>query len=169
VIALSASTRSPRRIDPRRRAFRSAGGFTLLETIIALTLTATIFVVLAQALVKGIGTYNQQEIRAELYQMGRVALDRMTRDIRAGGTPAVDAESVTFPFDSNGDGAFDSVRRYEKDGDRLTRQTNAEPPEVLAEKVDSILFAGEDFTTIDIVLVDGGERVELRTGVRHEN
>ena len=44
-----------------------------------------------------------------------------------------------------------------------------DPPEVLAEKVDSVLFAGEEFTTIEIVLKDGDEMVVLRTGVRHEN
>lgn len=144
-------------------------GFTLLEVVIAGALTATLLIVLAQALVKGMATYNQQEIRAELYQMGRVALDRTTRDLRAGGLPVVAAESVEFPFDSNGDDVFDSVRRYEKDGDRLVRQTDAGPPEILAEKIDSVLFAGEDFTTIEIALKDGDESVVLRTGVRHEN
>ncbi|MDP3937787.1 MAG: prepilin-type N-terminal cleavage/methylation domain-containing protein, partial [Deltaproteobacteria bacterium] len=64
-------------------------GFTLLEVVIAGALTATLLIVLAQALVKGMATYNQQEIRAELYQMGRVALDRTTRDLRAGGLPVV--------------------------------------------------------------------------------
>lgn len=160
----TASTRLPRPTDRRRDA-----GFTLLEVVIAGALTATLFIVLAQALVKGIRSYDQQDVRAELYQMGRVALDRTTRELRAGGLPVVTAETLTFPFDSDGDDVFDAVRRYEKDGDRLMRRTDADPPEILAEKVDSILFSGEDFTTIAIVLKDGEEVVELRTGVRHAN
>lgn len=172
MIVPTASIRSPRPTEAGGRAPARAarsGGFTLLEVVIAAALTATLFLVLAQVLVKGVRTYDQQEVRAELYQTGRVALDRISRDLRAGGDPVVTSGSVTFPFDSDGDDVLDAVRRYEQDGDRLVRITDADPPEIIADKVDSVLFSGEDLTTVSIVMKDGAERVELRTGVRHAN
>jgi prepilin-type N-terminal cleavage/methylation domain-containing protein len=145
------------------------GGYTLLEVLIAVSLAAALFAVLARVLSESVRSYDRQEARSELFQNGRVALDRITRDLRAGGVPSIMPGEIVFPYDSNGDDVLDATRRFALEGDRLIRQKDTEPEEVLAEKVASITFGGTDLTTIQLTLSEGGETVNLRTAVRHAN
>jgi prepilin-type N-terminal cleavage/methylation domain-containing protein len=160
-----------------RRAAQSAalpsgaapGGYTLLEVLIAVSLAAALFAVLARVLSESVRSYDRQATRSELFQNGRVALDRITRELRAGGVPSIMPGEIIFPYDSNGDDVLDATRRFALEGDRLIRQKDTEPEEILAEKVASITFEGTDLTTIRLTLSNGGETVNLRTAVRHEN
>jgi hypothetical protein len=70
---------------------------------------------------------------------------------------------------SDGDDLFDSTLRFLKSDDQIQRQVNAEPLQVLAEKVSTLSFEGVDLTTIEIGLEDNDEKVELRTAARHAN
>jgi prepilin-type N-terminal cleavage/methylation domain-containing protein len=166
-------TRSWRTIDCRSKergeGLFSKGGFTLLELVIAAALTGVVFVMVAQALAQGVKAYNRQDTRSELFQMGRVALDRISRELRSGGAPTVAPSEISFPFDSDDDDVFDATLRFSKSGDQIQRQVDAEPVQVLAEEVSTLSFEGVDLTTIRLVLESGEERVELQTAVRHAN
>jgi len=64
----------PARIDNK--------GFTLIELIISLSISALIFILLTQVYVLAQSTYLETDSRAEITQNGRVILDRMIREIR---------------------------------------------------------------------------------------
>ena len=144
-------------------------GFTLLEVVIAVSLAAALFAVLARVLSESIRSYNRQEARSELFQNGRVALDRITRELRAGGVPTITTGEIIFPYDSNGDNVLDATMRFALEAEQLVRQKDTDPEEVLAETVASLTFEGTDLTTVRITLSDAGETVNLRAAVRHAN
>lgn len=153
----------------RSASFRAARGFTLLEVIIAASLTAALLSVVAHTLVRAVNIHQRQVVRSELLQNGQVALDRITRELRTGGAPVIEPGAITFPVDTDGDDVFDALLRFEKSGDQIRRQQDAETPQVLAEKVASLTFSGTDLTTVNIVLEDEGESMTFQMAVRHEN
>jgi Tfp pilus assembly protein PilW len=159
--------RAPRRERPE--AARGTGGFTLIEAVLALALTASLFGVLAQVLSGAAEGYARQADRADLYQMGRVAQDRMAREMRAGGTPTIGAGEIVFSTDSDGDDVLDATTRFALEEGGIVRQRGSGPAEVLAEHVAALEFEGTDVTAIRIRLQRDGTSVELRTAVRHAN
>ena len=164
------STRSWRPTDARRaRRGLGAGGFTLIEVVIAAALAAAIFVVLARTISGAARGYDRQALRSELFQSGRAAEDRITRELRTGGTPVIGPEEIVFPFDADGDDEPDSILRFARVDGRILRQVNGGPEEILAEKVTSLSFQGEDLTVIRIRMAEEETLVDLRTAVRHEN
>lgn len=108
-------------------------------------------------------------MRAELFQNGRVAVDRIVRELRAGGEPVLEPTAITFPIDTTEDDVFDALLRFEQIGDRIERTQDAQPPQTVAEKIDSVTFGGTDLTTIQLTLKEGNETVTLRSAVRHAN
>lgn len=163
-------TRSWRPTDARRAGRgRGAGGFTLIEVVIAAALAAAIFALLARTISGAARGYDRQALRADLFQSGRAAEDRITRELRTGGTPVIGPEEIEFPFDADGDDEPDSVLRFARVDGRILRQVNGGPEEVLAEKVASLSFQGEDLTVIRIRMAEGETELDLRTAVRHEN
>jgi Tfp pilus assembly protein PilW len=152
-----------------REARRGTGGFTLIEAVLAMALTASLFGVLAQVLSRAAEGYARQADRADLYQMGRVAQDRIARELRAGGTPTIGEGEIVFASDSDGDDVLDATTRFALEAGGIVRQRGTGPAEVLAEHVAALDFEGTELTTIRIRLQRDGTSVELRTAVRHAN
>jgi hypothetical protein len=73
------------------------------------------------------------------------------------------------PFDADGDDEPDDLLRFARVDGRILRQVNGGAEEILAEKVASLSFQGEDLTVIRIRMADGETEIDLRTAVRHEN
>ena len=167
------STPSWRPNEAGRPAGRSGGrgeaGFTLVEMVIAAALAAALFVVLARTISSATRGFDRQALRSGLYQGGRAAQDRMARELRTGGTPVIGSGEIEFPVDTDGDDVEDSVVRFARAGDRIVRQMNGGPEEILLDRVASLSFQGEDLTVIRIRLADGDTQVDLRTAVRHAN
>ncbi|MEI6288060.1 MAG: prepilin-type N-terminal cleavage/methylation domain-containing protein [bacterium] len=57
-------------------------GFTLLETIIAVTLSSLIFLLIANTYDLNQKIYNKTDNKSEITQNGRVILDRLSRELR---------------------------------------------------------------------------------------
>jgi Tfp pilus assembly protein PilW len=140
-----------------------------VEVVIAAAVGAALFLVLAQVIAGAAQGYERQAARAELFQNGRAAQDRITRELRAGGTPVIGPDEIRFPFDANGDDVLDSTMRFARVDGRILRQVNDGPEEVLAEGVASLSFEGTDLTVIRIGMADQDWEVDLRTAVRHAN
>ncbi|MDP2166726.1 MAG: type II secretion system protein [Thermodesulfovibrionales bacterium] len=68
-------------------------GFTLIEVVITMVLVAIIAYILADALRTGVNAYIITDQRKEALDAGRVAMERMTREIR--GAMAVNSVSAT--------------------------------------------------------------------------
>ena len=147
----------------------AAAGFTLLEVVIAAAVAATLFIVLARAIAGAAQGYERQSLRAELFQNGRAAEDRITRELRMGGTPVIGPEEIAFPFDADGDDVPESTLRFARVDGRIVRQVNGGPEEILAERVAALSFEGTDLTLVRIRMADQGWEVDLRTAVRHAN
>lgn len=109
---------------------RNKKGFTLVEIIISLSISALIFILLSQVYLLAQNTYLQTDSRAEISQNGRVILDRMIREIRQ--TPDIITEipaTATEPIFSEimfQDGHnTDQIKyiRYFLDGSKIMRQS----------------------------------------------
>jgi len=57
-------------------------GFTMMETLLSIGIGTTIIVVAGSMYFMGVKTYRRKSLSAELVQNGRVAIDRMSREIR---------------------------------------------------------------------------------------
>ncbi|TRZ77655.1 hypothetical protein D4R87_02310 [bacterium] len=65
-------------------------GFTMMETLLAVGIGTTIIAVAGSVYFMGVTTYRRKSLSAELVQNGRVAIDRMSREIRQTSEIAVD-------------------------------------------------------------------------------
>ncbi len=67
---------------PHARLLRSEAGFSLLEAIVSITITAVIAGVISRVLVSGVDTYRFVESRKQALQAGRLGVQRITRELR---------------------------------------------------------------------------------------
>ena len=69
-------------------------GFTMMETLLAVGIGTTVIAVAGSIYFMGVKTYRMKNLSAELVQNGRIAIDRMSREIRQTSEIA-----VTLPAD----------------------------------------------------------------------
>jgi len=112
---------------------KSERGFTLIELIVVMVLIAIVAVVVARLLVSGVDTYTFVSSRKEALQSARLALQRMTREIRLVKSPSsiyqASTDSLRFQ-DIN-----DSSISFQFQGTTLYRNSD-----VLAANVDDVTF-----------------------------
>ena len=156
-----------RRVD----VLRSEEGFTLAELPVACAVIAFVMAGLLIVLQAGLESYLIGSNRVEATQSVRLAIERMTREIRGAGfcptcigTPpftaiaAQTATGFTLQNDWDGDGAINTVGTvtdangisrseqiiYAFAGGSLTRQETGMPLETLAAGINSLTFTYQD-------------------------
>lgn len=68
--------------DPVFPIVRSQTGFTLVELVLVIVLLAIVSAVVAIPLMEGARAYTSTEVRTDLADQGRLAIERMAREIR---------------------------------------------------------------------------------------
>lgn len=108
-------------------------GFTLVELIIALSISVLIFVLLTQVYLLAQRTYGETDAKAEITQNGRVILDRMIREIRQTPQiitilPADTSDPANLPseimFQDGHNTAQIQYIRYYLDGHNINRESS---------------------------------------------
>lgn len=91
-------------------SWRDERGFTLAELLVVVAVMAFLLAAVVLAQQSGIQAYALGSARVEVQQNGRVALDRLTRDIReAFAITGQTATGFTLQYDWNQDGLVDTV------------------------------------------------------------
>jgi len=143
-----------RRSDSQRPPQASRAGFTLVEILIGLAISAMLLAAVAVAFNASVVNYAENEEMYETINNGRQALTRMTSELRTGytvepGSPLGRCEFYTA------DGA-NTV--YELNGTNLRVQKNGGTPRVLCSGVTACTFTktptddGMDCKSVQIVL-----------------
>ena len=78
----------------------SRGGFTLIETVIAVLLLSIIFLGLAQVYARGQRQINYEEDRRKATAVAQARLDGIRRDFGYDGLAALDGSDTTFVVDN---------------------------------------------------------------------
>jgi len=111
----------------RKTVLRIGAGFTLIEVLISVTVGVMILIIVYASFIAGQKLYHRGILNAELSQNGRIALDRMSRELRQTGqlttvlspTP-LDPPQTEIAFE---DGHIDTIQyiRYYLSGTDLKR------------------------------------------------
>jgi len=157
----------------------SSKGFTLIEVIVVIVILSIISVITVKFLVDSLRIYTMTVNQMTLFDEGKLALERMVRDIR-------DARSIARPLAGNSDNCIKFTRENTTVQDtageiirfRLTGTTlekDKASPNVtvaLASNVSAfrVTRSMSDEITLEITLsLRGDERVTLRTMVHPKN
>ena len=117
---------------------RASGGFTLIEMVASLVIVAVLGAIAATMMGKGFSTFFLGREVAQNDWQGRLAIERMTRDIRAARTPG-DITTMTAGQLTYTDADNDTVS-YQLSGTTLTRTQNGGTPQVLADYATALNF-----------------------------
>ncbi len=111
----------------------SQGGLTLVELLLALAIMAGVSVVFVVLLTSGLDVWEAGTAQSRTDQETRLALERISREIRVSRSRAGDITigagntSISYPLDTNNDGAYETTVRYFLNGSDLMRQENGLP------------------------------------------
>ncbi len=168
------------------RLYRSdSKGFTLVEVLIAITITGVVLGAIYNVFASANQTYFTQDSVADTQQRARIGLDFMVRDIRMAGldpmltyTAGIEeatATKIRFTADKNVDGVIQNVNRerltYELDGNRLCLYEGVDlgtppPPTAvtLIDNVSALSFIYRDVDGVAIALpVSASNLADIRT------
>lgn len=110
-------------------AFRNQMGVTLVELMIALSLTGLVAAGTGLFLQEGQDAYETGAGRSEVQQNGRVALDRMIRELRTGSSVLV-ANPSSIKFQYVDEGSNTVTVQYSLNGMNLQRNQTIPAPAV---------------------------------------
>ncbi len=162
---------NPRILEPCSK------GFTLIEIIIVIVILAVVSTITIKFLTDSLRVYTMTVNQKILFDEGKLALERMCRDIRdARSITSVTASSVTFVRNNATvlDGASESIR-FELNGSTLRKVKNAGgAPENPIAMADNVSTFGVTNATNEIQLqltlfLGTGENVTLQTKVYPKN
>jgi len=162
---------NPRTLEPSSR------GFTLIEIIIVIVILSIISAITIKFLTDGLRIYTMTVNQKTLFDEGKLALERMCRDIRdARSITGTTATSITFTRNdaTAQDGAGENIR-FDLSGSTLRKVKNAggapENPIAMADNVTT--FAVTNATNeiqLQLTLrLASGENVTLQTKVYPKN
>ena len=159
-------------------------GFTLIEIIIVIVILSIVSAITIKFLTDSLRVYTMTVNQKTLFDEGKLALERMCRDIRDArsiSTPAAGASTTNIIFIRNSATAQDVAGeniRFRRNGTNLEkRKFNATVTVVLASNVSAFTVtrgaaATNDENEIRLVLtlsLASGERVTLQTKVYPKN
>jgi prepilin-type N-terminal cleavage/methylation domain-containing protein len=159
--------------------FKSSKGFTLIEIIIVIVILSIISAITIKFMVDSLRIYTMTVNQKTLFDEGKLALERMCRDIR-------DARSISRPFAGNSDNwirfARDNATAQDAAGETIDYQLTGTDLEkdkaspnvtvILASNVSvfTVTRATDDEITLLLTLSLGtGEQVTLQTKVYPKN
>src|SRR3990167_8151642 len=103
--------------------FNPQGGFTLIELIIAITIVSMIMAIILGGMRLSIRSWEVGEGRVEVYQTGRVILERMSQEIKSIYPYRYEKEMLTPlsspPSEGGGRGGKKSILSFKGEPDRL--------------------------------------------------
>jgi prepilin-type N-terminal cleavage/methylation domain-containing protein len=159
-------------------------GFTLIEIIVVIVILSIVAAISINFLVSSLRVYTMTVNQKTLFDEGKLALERMCRDIRDArsiSTPAAGGSTINIIFIRNSATAQDVAGeniRFRRNGTNLEkRKFNATVTVVLASNVSAFTVtrgaaATNDKNEIRLVLtlsLASGERVTLQTKVYPKN
>jgi prepilin-type N-terminal cleavage/methylation domain-containing protein len=146
--------RTRRRSDSQRQRQASRAGFTLVEILIGLAISAMLLAAIAVAFNASVMNYAENEQMYQTINNGRQALTRMTSELRTGSEVSFTAAANLCEF-FTADGAG---TRYEFTGNQLRLQKNGGTWHVLCDNVTAATFtktpvdSGDDSKSVQISL-----------------
>lgn len=157
-------------------------GFTLIEIVMVMVLLSIVGVISVQVISSAVDTFVVSRDRKELYDQGRLALERMTREIRVANAvsyPAVgnsgsyiDFTKEAYGFSSGAPSDTSITMTFQVNGIDLERIGDVSGTTVLASDVSSFLVTHEvgNFVTLELSLNSSkGGTVFFRTKVYPRN
>ncbi len=69
----------------RRHGFNGVGGFSLMETLVAMAVFSLVMIAIYTTFESSVGTYAKGDVKADIHQNTRVAMELMVRDLRLAG------------------------------------------------------------------------------------
>jgi len=149
----------------------SFGGYTIIEIVMVIVLIALLAAFSMQAIIMATGTYTTAtRDYLELYQEGKLAMEKMVREIRDTnpGRIIIGANSISFtkhhitPKDNS------LAIQFAQSGNTIERQSAA-GDFVLVENVAAGSFSpakdSNDVVTLSFTISRGGTNIPLRTAV----
>jgi len=132
-------------------------GYTLIEIIIVIVILGIIGGISFQVVAYGVEAFKKSSDRKELYDQGRLALERMTREIRDA-KELVECSDTSITFNKQHP-SLDSVEeiKFWLDGTNLWRVRNPSTTplsDLLASNVDSFQVANENCSTVNSISID---------------
>ena len=113
--------------------WRDRKGLTIVELLLALAIMAGVSIVFVVLLTSGLDVWEAGTAQSRTDQEARVAMERISREIRASRHQAGDISiggsntSIEYPLDTDNDGAYETTVRYFLTGSDLMRQENGLP------------------------------------------
>jgi prepilin-type N-terminal cleavage/methylation domain-containing protein len=154
-------------------------GFTLIEMIMVMVILGIIGTITFQVLSAGVETFVVSRERKDLYDQGRLALERMAREIRAASGiayPVVGASGtyINFTMAAAQPGALDTSTSftYQVNGGNLERVGDVSGTHTLASDVSTFTVTHEagNYLSLELSLSSTkGGTVSMRTGVHARN
>lgn len=91
----------------RRPTLRDEDGFSLIELMLVLFILGVVGTVIANGLVQAFRANDEAQVRVEAYEDMQIAMERMSRNVRAASTPlqSVDPDGEGLDFEVLRDGA----------------------------------------------------------------
>jgi prepilin-type N-terminal cleavage/methylation domain-containing protein len=155
----------------RRSKIVDDKGYTLVEIIVVIVILGIIGGITFQIVGAVVETFKITRDRKELYDQGRLALERMTRELR-------DAYEITdcspgsyFSFKVAHPTAYGVIEeiKYQLNGTDLERVADGGAPAVLASKVDSFQVGEEGGGGFGVSASDSGTAASGATGITIAN
>lgn len=127
-------------------------GITLIEILVVLFIMGLIAIALYNVLSTGMKGWRVGKERTDIIAQARVAMDRLTRELRAtGGIEAAEYTYIYFSTDLDADGSENEISYSWPSGTELFRGLGASPDyKVIARSIDnfSLYYYSKDGTQI---------------------
>jgi len=162
-------------------------GFTLVEIVITIVLIGILSGIAAMIILQGVRAYSGEQSRSDVHYQARIAMERMTREIRSARLASETGTVISGAITGNPTSSFiftdlsGGTIRYSLSGADLMRTTGGMPV-LLAQGITSLEFrhydkAGAPTLTaanlwvveLGLVAQQGGETLDLRTRVHPRN
>jgi prepilin-type N-terminal cleavage/methylation domain-containing protein len=142
----------------------SERGFTLIEIVVTIVITAILAYIFLNFFSLGTDSYTLIETRSDLIQDERVVLQRMVRELHQAATITLTSPTdISFTYDDNSDGINETYRYY-LSGSNLRRTINGASDTLILDNVSSLSFTGDtNRITIMFTVTRGGQSLTVES------